>query len=212
MTCLIPEQCIQCLPSYQLIGTSCTPKMAFPCLSQNQSGCILCASTYSLSNFTCVPNLICNSYKNCKNCPLSRFLFQGLCLGCPTIANCYQCFSSGTGCAKCVSGYFPNGMVCLACPNGCSECISSNFCTAASSGYLLTTYGNIGSGKVMSCSPYCKTCEVTSSRCTSCPDNYTQTGFSCVSSQNTAISLVFNPAFTGWNDTLSTSAKNQLLM
>jgi hypothetical protein len=46
----------------------------------------------------------------------------------------------------------------------------------------------------------------------SCPDNYTQTGYSCVSSKNTAIYLVFNPTFSGWSDTLSPSTKNQLLM
>jgi hypothetical protein len=105
-----------------------------------------------------LPNLACNSNTNCRACPISRFLFQNLCLGCPLIAHCYQCFSNGTGCARCNPGYFTNGAACLNCAAGCAECISSNFCLAAATGYYLLAFNTIQSGKISQCSPFCKTC------------------------------------------------------
>lgn len=212
ISCLSSNFCNQCLSSYILLSGSCIARLPFPCLSQNISGCLSCAASYFLSNFSCIPNLACNSARSCQTCPLSRFLYQNLCLGCPSIGNCMQCFSNGVGCAKCNDGYYSNGNTCLSCSTGCKECTSPFFCITAAQGFFTLAYRNSNSGKTSSCSSYCLTCAVTTSRCTSCPSNYTQIGYSCISTQRTDLKLVFNPAIADWSDSLSSDEKNALLI
>lgn len=83
---------------------------------------------------------------------------------------CRTCSGIGTNCTLCYDGYYLTQdssnittSTCLPCGQYWQQCSSNTNCTICYSGYILNS--NICT---TSCSPNCRTCQTTTTNCTSC--------------------------------------------
>ena len=191
------SSCSQCQTGYYASSASpftcalCTT-ISPNCLQcTNQTFCPLCAPRWGGS--TCSVCAAGYTGLNCADCALGHFSASGICTSCTTISpNCARCADgttcslcatgftgptcgscavghNGTLCNSCLTGYFMNAGVCVACSTISPRCLTcaNGACVQCSTGYQ--------GASCLECDPnYGYT--ATPFSCTACPTGFASQG------------------------------------
>ncbi|KAL4489343.1 hypothetical protein ABPG72_018998 [Tetrahymena utriculariae] len=178
-----PNSCLTCKAGYYQMGNMCI-KCEFPCSTcVNQStNCLSCIKNYVYDQITrtCFPQCFptcssCTSPNNnfsCTKCKDGYYLSAfNQCLPCSP--PCLTCSISANKCLSCIDTYkFDNQFkICkIICDSSCATCtqpLKSTSCSSCDDCHVLIN------SQCLPCQQPCATCSITTTKCTSCLQNYT---------------------------------------
>ena len=163
------------MAGYSLSDKLCYENCVFPCsdcTDGKPTECLSCFLGYSLDGNECLPDTTCTDPEACS-CPRGYAFLGSSCAKCtfPESSHCATCADDVLSeCTSCLIGYHLMDDSCVACPESCSNCENENYCLTCSHGYFMLTDRREPTGICEACSAdhFCKTCDKSPSKCTSC--------------------------------------------
>ncbi|ELP89365.1 protein kinase, putative, partial [Entamoeba invadens IP1] len=204
---MVNGKCKECVSGYVLYGGSCSIKEDENCEEQNSVGCLRCKDQFYYNKTTqlcetCSANcLTCyESSTFCLSCSDNKFLSSNKCVSIDELTDkCKQLAAFGSGCVRCVDGYYRNGLDCVHCDEKCSTCNTANGCFTCNLTNYKTNQGDclpqnniigchvevtqsgclqcekgyysVNGNECAKCESTCKTCSLTQTKCTSCEES-----------------------------------------
>ncbi|ELP89685.1 protein serine/threonine kinase, putative [Entamoeba invadens IP1] len=200
------NSCFKCLKNYVLINKKCYTKEQTHCtyIDDTTNKCILCNTGYylnddsvceindnfcllqwSLGCIRCITNMtepyMCVVYSHTKQrVAKDSYIMKYNSSSVDYRDSCLHL--SSVGCLRCRDGYYPNGVLCVTCPESCTKCSTANLCTVCVEGFYISN-GLCVTSEVLKRS--CKTPFLNGIGCRECKETFYRNGTSCYSCDET---------------------------